>query len=172
MTEKITAVLLSVAMLLTLTVNASAETADIVQIENDIEITDTVIETVDTELSTELISQDETISVASATSGIVSGAVYRIKNVGSGKYMNVHYGIDANGTNIYQWTADGSTEQKFRVVYFADSDSYLIYAMCSSNGANRVLDVTDTGGNLVDGANIKLYDPDEPPSQQMVIISV
>ncbi len=163
MKKKIIAVLLCVALLLTLSVNASANGLD--------STPDLVVQTADSEAAAELISQDENISVASATSGIVSGAVYRIKNVGSGKYMNVHYGVDANGTNIYQWTADGSTEQKFRVVYFANSDSYLIYAMCSSNGNNRVVDVTRGSSPLTHGQNIKLYNPTDPTSQQLKIIS-
>ena len=35
---------------------------------------------------------------------LVSGAVYYIKNKYSGKYLNVNFGTDANGTNVNQWS--------------------------------------------------------------------
>lgn len=164
MKNKITAVLLCLTLLVTLSVNVTADDLNI--------ITDSNAQIVDSQIGLEPIVQDDSISTTSATSGIKSGAVYRIKNIGSGKYMNVHYGVDANGTNIYQWTGDGSTEQKFRVVYFADSDSYMIYAMCSSNGDNRVVDVTRGSAPLTHGQNIKLYNPTDPTSQQFKIVLI
>ncbi len=164
MKRKITAVLLCLTLLVTLSVNVSAEDLNIA--------TDLNSQITDSEIEIEPIVQDNSISTMAATSGIKSGAVYRIKNVGSGKYMNVHYGTDANGANIYQWTADGSIEQKFRVVYFADSDSYMIYAMCSSDGSNRVVDVTRGSAPLTHGQNIKLYNPTDPTSQQFNIVLI
>lgn len=179
MKKRITAVLLCVALLLTLSVNVSAETAEQPQSTIDTQITPVAdeitvtvgedgLETIENEIS----DDDAVVMPLAQTSGIISGAIYRIKNVASGKYMNVDYGIDANGTNIYQWTGDGSTEQKFKVVYSSTTDSYMLYAMCSSNGTNRVADVYDSGGVLVNGANIKLHDPIEPPTQQLQIISI
>ena len=172
---KLTAVLLCIVLLLVLSVNVSADDLsnayDTTNIENSI----TIDENVNIDINDDLIITDLTEannSTRSQTSGIVSGAVYRIKNIGSGKYMNVHNGVDANGTNIYQWTGDGSTEQKFRVVYFADSDAYLIYAMCSSNGSNRVVDVTRGSTPLTHGQNIKLYNPTDPTSQQFKFVSL
>lgn len=174
---KLTAVLLSLVLTLTLSVGVSADdvssSPDDINIEstaaiNDGSVVDDNIDINSDSISTELIEGEN--STRSQTSGIVSGAVYRIKNVGSGKYMNVHNGVDANGTNIYQWTGDGSTEQKFRIVYFADSDAYLIYAMCSSSG--RVLDIYDPGGVLAHGENVKLYTATEPNSQLVKIVSL
>lgn len=174
---KLTAVLLSLVLTLSLSVGVSADdvssSPDDINIEstaatNDGSVVDDNIDINSDSISTELIEGEN--STRSQTSGIVSGAVYRIKNVGSGKYMNVHNGVDANGTNIYQWTGDGSTEQKFRIVYFADSDAYLIYAMCSSSG--RVLDIYDPGGVLAHGENVKLYTATEPNSQLVKIVSL
>ena len=112
------------------------------------------------------------IATYATTAGVSSGAVYRIKNVGSGKYLNVHYGIDANGTNVYQWSYDGSTEQKFRIMYSSSSNSYKIYPMCSSNGNGRVLDITRGSGPVLDGANVKIWDDVDPISQEWNIISL
>lgn len=176
MKKKLTAVLLCISLVLSLSVNISAldnlSTDDVLFVTDTetIPVTDEI--TVNVDENGNVVSQSGTGQTRSQTSGIISGAVYRIKNVASGKYMNVDYGTDANGTNIYQWTGDNSTEQKFRVVYSADSDSYLLYAMCSSNGNGRVADIYDTGGNLVNGANVKLQTANEPPSQQLSIISL
>jgi len=63
--------------------------------------------------------------------GITDGMIYNIENKASGKNLNVNLAQDANGTNVIQWSDDGSIEQKFRVVYYSNYDSYKIYAMCS-----------------------------------------
>lgn len=118
-------------------------------------------------------SDNHDLETQAATAGILSGAIYRIKNVGSGKYLNIHNGIDANGTNAYQWNFDGSIEQKFKVVYSVSSDSYKFYAMCSSNGNGRVLDITrgTTGLDPVTaGQNVKLWIANDPISQDWQII--
>ena len=180
MKRKIISVLLCVALLLTLSINVSAETsttdADVLATDTqETPITEEVVMNID-ENNVEIIENenlgDNTAVPLSQNAAIISGGIYRIKNVASGKYMNVDYGIDADGTNIYQWTGDGSTEQKWKIVYSSSTDSYLLYAMCSSNGTSRVADVYDTGGNLVNGANIKLHTSNEPPSQQVQIIQV
>ena len=44
----------------------------------------------------------DSASPKSQASGLVSGGIYNIRNMDSGKYLNVHYGVDANGTNVYQ----------------------------------------------------------------------
>lgn len=87
----------------------------------------------------------------------------------SGKYLNVHYGVDANGTNVYQWSYDGSTEQKFKVVYSSSTDSYKIYAMCSSNGTNRVIDIARNGSPLASGQNVEIWTPVDNIAQQLQI---
>ena len=172
MKRKLTAVLLCVALLLTLSFNVSANTlTDTSQSVTDTQTTPVTDEfTVSVgengEVSVGNLAESGDVSRAQ-TSGIVNGGIYRIKNVASGKYMNVDYGIDANGTNIYQWTGDGSVEQKFRVVYSSSTDSYMFYAMCSSNGTNRVLDVTRGSNPLISGQNIKLYDPTDPTSLEI-----
>ncbi len=96
-------------------------------------------------------------SMAAQTPGIINGEVYKIKNVSSGKYVNVDYGIDKNNINVYQCTADGSVEQTFRVVYDSTNDAYRLYAMSSVNGTYRVLDIVKSGGSVVSGCNIQIY---------------
>ncbi len=127
------------------------------------------------DIETELIENTNTSStitpMAQATD-IINGGIYNIRNYSSGKYINVHYGIDANATNVYQWSKDGSTEQKFKVVYNSSTDSYKIYAMCSSNGTNRVLDVVRNGAALAAGQNVDIWTPVDATAQEMKIIPV
>ncbi len=51
------------------------------------------------------------------------------------------------------------------VVYDSVSDSYKFYAMCSSNGTNRVLDISTLGGPLLAGNNVQIWTPIDPPVQ-------
>ncbi len=121
---------------------------------------------------TDVSASEETAQPQSAASGITSGGIYNIKSAYSGKYINVHYGVDANGTNVYQWDADGSTEQKFKVVYNSSTDCYKIYAMCSSSGTNRVLDVVRDGAPLAPGQNVDIWTEVDATAQQMNIVPV
>ena len=98
--------------------------------------------------------------------GYQNESVVRFKNAGSGKYLNVHYGQDADKVNVYQWTADGSVEQTFRLRYNVEEDCYLIGAMCSSDGAGRVLDIVKSGGQPANGSNVQIYNATDPVAQQ------
>ncbi len=154
--KKLTALFLLLALVLTMSMSVFAESQDI----------EYLTEIIDTEIDL------SNVSPAAQTSGITNNAVYKIKNVNSGKYLNVHYGNDANGTNVYQWTDDGSDEQQFKVVYSASTDSYKLYAMCSSSGANRVLDVVRNGAELTSGQNVDIWTPIDDTAQELKIISL
>ena len=102
---------------------------------------------------------------AAESSAIVSGNVYRFKNSASSKYLNVHYGYDSNFNNVYQFSDDGSVELTYRVEYSQSLDAYYIYAMCSSNGRSRVLDIYNTSG-LASGCNVQIYNKNSATSDQ------
>ncbi|MBQ9981652.1 MAG: C39 family peptidase [Oscillospiraceae bacterium] len=76
--------------------------------------------------------------------------VHSLKNGLSSKYLNVDYGKDADGTNIYQWTRDNSNEQKFKLVQ--NEEYYSIYAMCSNSGNDKMVT-----SSAYAGANVYLY---------------
>lgn len=115
---------------------------------------------------------NEEISVLSATEGIISGNIYNIKNVNSGKYLNVYIGTDANGANIYQYTNDGSIEQKFKLIYSSDTDSYKFYAMCSSSGTNCILSINCGSSAVSAGQNAYLYIENNPTAQRFNMVSL
>ena len=118
------------------------------------------------------INTSSSVYAASAP-WIESGTQYVITNRESHKVLNVNFGYDANGTNVNQFIQDGSTEQKFKPVYDSSSDSYKIYAMCSSNGTNRVIDVLRTGGSasgsIVVGNNVDIWAPNDNEAQQFYL---
>lgn len=117
---------------------------------------------------------EEVLSSSSISSEYVfpfnDGDVYTIKNLESGKYVNVDYGKDINGTNVYQWTGDGSTEQKFKMDLY--QNSYRIRAMSSSNGTNKTLDIVKSNGNVVSGANVEIYEPIDDIAQEWLFVEV
>lgn len=125
-------------------------------------------------IQTILLSNSSQV-LATSVSRITDGMIYNIKNANSGKYLNVNSGTDANGTNVNQWTEDGSQEQKFRAVYFTDNNenAYKIFAMSSNKGANRVLDVLRTGGNasgtIVSGNNVDIWSTGDDDCQLFII---
>ena len=87
----------------------------------------------------------------------VTNNVYQLRCAGGPGYQaNVYGGADQNGTSVCTWEFDGSNEQLFRF-YHENSGKYWIYAMCSSGGTNRVLDVNvgaDGALNIGDGIDL------------------
>ncbi len=75
--------------------------------------------------------------------GIVNGAVYYIKNVYNGKYLDVKNGTDANGTDVWTYTFNATAAQRWRAERNSDG-SYTFYSKKSNSG--RVLDITN--GNV------------------------
>lgn len=80
----------------------------------------------------------------------VSEGNYTLKNVASGKYLDIYTGSTANGTNVQAWEGNGKVSQQFQLekvgiiasgYYFItpSSDTNLaveVRSMSSSNGAN------------------------------------
>ena len=97
------------------------------------------------------------------------GDICVLKNTGSGKLLIVDYGRDEIDVNVYQWTADNSTEQSFRMNLMSDG-SYMIRTMCSSDGTNRTLDIVKSNGNIVSGANVDIYNPVDTIAQRWLFV--
>lgn len=118
----------------------------------------------------------ETIEEASNGSTYVTpfadGTVCTIRNVGSGKYLNVDYGADEDGTNVYQWSGDGSTEQTFRMDLLSSGACYRVRAMCSSDGTDKTLDIVKSNGNVVSGCNVEIYSPVDQIAQDWLFVSL
>ena len=114
---------------------------------------------------------------AAQTPGITSGSIVKIRNVYSNKLFNVcistSAGIrDANGSNIDQYTDDGTTEETFKVVYDSAQDAYRLRSMISSSGNNRVIDIQRFGQTPYPGCNVQLWEPTDPTSQYFIITAL
>lgn len=104
-------------------------------------------------------------SSGTSTSGIVDGGIYYIKNLNSQLYLDVVNGVDANGSNIRQWTGNGYDAQRFKVV--STSDGY--YKLVSQTGSKkRVVDVN--GNKATNGQNISLFDDRGTDNQKFKLI--
>lgn len=85
---------------------------------------------------------------------LTEGAVYMIKNVNSGLYMEVQDASDTNGANVQQWGADGaSAHNTWRAVSAGDGYYYLIPQL--GDKASKALDVTAKKPD--NGTNMEIY---------------
>lgn len=98
----------------------------------------------------------------------VRNGFFTFKNAASGTFMNVWGGGDSNGTAITTWSYDGSIDQRFNVVHQGNG-KYKIYAECSSDGTNRVVDVLRNYADLAEGQKVDLYDPNDDTAQLFYI---
>lgn len=74
---------------------------------------------------------------------------YYIKNKNSGLYLDVVNGSATDGTNIQQWSYNGSDAQKFRIMYYGSGDYYIL---TGNTAYASGIDVFE--GSSADGANI------------------
>ncbi len=114
---------------------------------------------------------DFSVSAATVNANVISGETYRLVNVGSGLYLNLSRGNNANGANINQFTGDNSITQDFIIRWIASESCYKIYSACSDEGNDRVLDVKRGGNPITSGCNVQLYSETDPTSQRMQIVS-
>lgn len=92
------------------------------------------------------------------------GAVFRIRNVNSGLYMQVAGGKAENGANIQQWGTDGASLHDIWVMQSA-GDGY--YYIASALNTELVLDVA--GKKTENGTNIDLYQNNNGTNQQFML---
>nr|WP_236034518.1 RICIN domain-containing protein [Bifidobacterium saguinibicoloris] len=89
---------------------------------------------------------------------------YEIKNVATGKVLDVENGVGASQATVRQWTANGSTAQHWFV-----RDSGTGYYLQSALG-EYVLDLS--GGSTADGTKVWLYAPNNSAAQKFGLASV
>ena len=108
-----------------------------------------------------------TATTFSSGTGIVSGSVYKIINVNSGKALNVTGNSTENGANVDIYTYNGATGQQWTVTSVGGGN-YKLIAKCSG----MALDVAD--GSTADGGNVQqwTYEGNTNPNNQWQIIPV
>src|SRR6266511_4185695 len=78
------------------------------------------------------------------------GDTYHLVRQGSGKCLDVVGAATADGTNIQQWSCNGTTAQHFRLDSLAGGAVRLV-----NPHANKCVDVK--GAGTADGTNIQLW---------------
>ncbi len=98
---------------------------------------------------------EDTSSGGGSSNGITDGGIYMIKNVNSGKYLDVAGGVAANGTNVQQWSGSnpGAYYNTWKLVSVGDG-YYKIYSQVG-DGNTYLLDLTD--GLTGSGTNIRIW---------------
>lgn len=90
------------------------------------------------------VTYDNTLGQAP---GITSGMTYHIRNVNSGKYLDVENGI----IDVVQYFFKGGAHQKWKVVY--ESDGY--YSLSPVGSSSKVLDLSN--GSTSNGNPLWIY---------------
>lgn len=92
-------------------------------------------------------------STISFTETTVSDGTYYIKNVNSGKYLDVANASAENGANIQQYDFNGCAAQKFQIK--SDGNGYY-YILTGASNYTSCVDVT--GGSSENGANMEQWE--------------
>ena len=102
-----------------------------------------------------------------AENGFDESAVYEIKNVNSGRVLDVYKGSAENGANVQQWANSGS---KASNTWKLKSDGNGYYYIISGVGGGNTyyLDVAD--GSPVNGANIQIWQNTNSDAQLFKLI--
>lgn len=87
---------------------------------------------------------------------------YVIRNLSTGLVLDVANGGMTNGTNVQQWTENGTDAQKWRLAYCAGG----VIVVSKLNGL--VLDIQ--GGHAHDGANVQVYEPNGTLAQAFRLV--
>ena len=85
---------------------------------------------------------------------------YVIKNIGTGKVVDVDHGQTVSGTNVYEYYDNGTTAQRWKVIPDGTGKYYLVPKV----NHNLCMDVS--GGELNNGQNIQIYTANMTKSQR------
>ena len=90
---------------------------------------------------------------------------YTITNVNSGKLLTVQDSGTTNSTNVWQYEANGTNSQKWKIVKNSNGSYSII-----SKIKNLYLDIQN--GNISNGANVQIYESNGSNAQQFKIIEI
>ena len=90
---------------------------------------------------------------------------YTIANTNSGKLLTVQDSGTINGTNVWQYEANGTNSQKWQIVKNPNGSYSII-----SKLKHLCLDVQS--GNISNGANVQVYESNGSNAQQFKIIEI
>lgn len=94
-----------------------------------------------------------------------SDGYYTITNINSGKLLDVQNGGTENGTNVWQYEANNTDSQKWKIVK-NNNGSYSVI----SKHSGLYLDILN--GNLANGGNVQTYEGNNSIAQQFMFIKL
>ncbi len=99
-------------------------------------------------------------------SELQDGAIYMLKNVNSGLYLNVDGGTAANSTNVQQWNGGAGNASSWKAV--SAGNGYYTLLSQVGDGSTYVLDVS--AKSTENGANIEIYTNKGGDNQQFKFV--
>lgn len=100
---------------------------------------------------------------------LTDGAVYMLKNVNSGLYLEVANGAAQNGANVQQWGADAPAAHNTWRAVSAGDGYYYLYSQLGDK-TTYLLDVS--GGKADNGTNLALWSKSSRESAQQFLFSL
>ncbi|MBQ9957025.1 MAG: RICIN domain-containing protein [Ruminococcus sp.] len=96
-------------------------------------------------------------------SSLEAGAVYMIKNVNSGQYLEVNGGNAENGANVQQWGANGPASHN---TWRLEEDGNGFYYLISQLGDKNTYYLDVNGGDVANGTNVQIWEKSGSRGQQ------
>lgn len=89
-----------------------------------------------------------------------------IKNVGSGKVLDVQYGNSSSGTNVWQYAgSDANKAQKWRIAANDDGTVSIVSALSSTSA----IDISN--GSSANGSNVQLWNSNGSRAQKFTFVA-
>lgn len=100
----------------------------------------------------------------------ISGTEYYIKNVYSGKYLDVSGGTASNGANVQQYEFNGTEAQRWRIQLKPNTNNeFYILTRVGNDGYQYMYSLDISGGSNSDGANVQIYEYNNSSAQTFKI---
>ncbi len=103
------------------------------------------------EVVTEEVSEIEEADLATRRVSSFEGKTYYIKNVNSGKYLDVAAFSNSNGANIHQWSFTGAINQQWKVISLGNN-KVRFKSLQSGKSLDVDLSQTNNGRNIEQNA--------------------
>jgi hypothetical protein len=104
------------------------------------------------------------IAPASVSADPVSGTVYKLLNLNSGKVLDINANGTTDGTNVQIWTDNGGENQKWQAFANGDGTYKLINPI-----SGKALDVSGSG--TTDGTNVQIWTDNGSAAQKWQMIA-
>jgi hypothetical protein len=117
--------------------------------------------------ATEKLGSDEYTD--NHTKAVITPGRFVIRNVNSGRFLNVAAGGTTNGANVHIWNNPEKMETQWDIQPVTGSDGSPIAGRYTIENANADRYLSVSGGGITRGANVHIWDNPDSPNQQWTI---